>query len=139
MIFNSIGKGLAGTLTLLIFYFVVVSLISGVEFSLNQFFANRYWILALAFGFGVQVGLFSYIKARHRAMMSKKMVVVSGAASGTAMVACCAHYLANVVPLISATGLVTLVSQYQGEFFAIGLAFNLLGIGYLVYKLVKHE
>ena len=47
------------------------------------------------------------------------------------MVSCCAHYLVTLAPVIGATGLVTLVAQYQVELFWAGLAFNAAGIIYI--------
>jgi Cu+-exporting ATPase len=47
------------------------------------------------------------------------------------MISCCTHYLANVVPILGASGLVALVAQYQIELLWIGLAFNAAGIVYV--------
>ena len=59
------------------------------------------------------------------------VVAASGTTSATAMVSCCAHYLVTLAPVIGATGLVTLVAQYQVELFWAGLAFNAAGIIYI--------
>ena len=40
------------------------------------------------------------------------------------MVSCCAHYLANVAPVLGAAGLVAFAAQFQVELFWVGLAFN---------------
>jgi len=53
------------------------------------------------------------------------------------MISCCAHYLANVAPVIGATGLVTFAAQYQVEFFWVGLAFNAAGIAYITAKVLN--
>ncbi len=50
------------------------------------------------------------------------------------MVSCCTHYLANLLPIVGAAGLVTLATQYQVELFWIGLAFNAAGIAYIGTK-----
>ncbi|MBI5438140.1 MAG: hypothetical protein HY936_04205, partial [Nitrosomonadales bacterium] len=47
---------------LLAIYFGVVSLISGMDFALGQFATFWYFIVLLALGFGVQVGLYTYLK-----------------------------------------------------------------------------
>ena len=52
---------LAGALLLGV-YFTVLSLVSGGEFAWNQFASFWYFIVSLALGFGVQVGLFVYLK-----------------------------------------------------------------------------
>lgn len=43
-------------------FFGVVSLVSGWDFTLGQFAEFRYFILALALGFGVQVGLYTSLR-----------------------------------------------------------------------------
>jgi Cu+-exporting ATPase len=50
----------AGALVLLLaIYFGVVSLISGKDFALEQFAKFWYFIVPLALGFGIQVGLYT--------------------------------------------------------------------------------
>lgn len=127
--------GLAGSLALLGVYFSLVTALSGWEFAFSQFLRYWYWIIALAAGFGIQIGLFSYLRSRHRTRVSGKAVAISGSASGVAMVSCCAHYLVNIVPLIGISGLSAFVGQYQIEIFGIGAFANVVGIGYLVLKL----
>ena len=64
MLARPIVKGMVGTIALLAVYFTVVSLISGWGFALDQFTAFWYFIISLAVGFGIQVGLFTYLKER---------------------------------------------------------------------------
>ena len=125
----------AGALALAILlgvYFGLLTLVSDWAFAIEQF--ETYWpyIVALAAGFGIQVGLFAYLRRLvHGAPANAKVVAVSGTASTTAMVSCCAHYLVTLAPIIGATGLVTLVAQYQVELFWVGLVFNAAGIAYI--------
>lgn len=129
--------GSAALLLLLVIYFVVVSLISGTDFALEQFAQFWYFIVLLALGFGIQVGLYTYLKnlvGQHRA--SGKVVAVSGTTSTAAMVSCCAHYLANVVPILGVTGFLAVVAEYQVELFWVGLAFNAAGILYVASKVI---
>ena len=62
-------------------------------------------------------------------------MAASGTTSTAAMISCCAHYLVNVAPVLGAAGLVTIATQYQVEFFWVGLAFNAAGIAYIGNKL----
>lgn len=130
-----------GTLALMLMlaiYFGVVSLISGQNFAIEQFQKFWYFIVALALGFGIQVGLYTYLKnlvGKHA--LSGKVVAASGTTSAAAMVSCCAHYLVNILPILGVTGMLTLVEQYQIELFWLGLAFNFAGILYIVPKVVK--
>jgi Cu+-exporting ATPase len=120
---------------LLAVYFGAVSLVSGWRFTVSQFSEFWYYIVPLAAGFGVQVALFVTLRdlVRHRAGGS--VVAASGTTSTAAMISCCAHYLANVAPVLGATGLVAFAAQYQVEFFWVGLAFNAAGIIYIGSKL----
>ena len=121
---------------LLSMYAVALILVSGGEFLRSQFAQFWYFVLALAAGFGVQVGLYVRLRqvTRHD-NGSGKLVAVSGGTSTAAMISCCAHYAANVLPVLGATGLVALVAQYQTELFWVGLAFSLAGIVYVARKL----
>ena len=121
-------KGLLATLILLAFYFTIVVLVSGWSFAQYQFRQFWYYVVTLAIGFGVQVGLYSYFKTLG------KVLAVSGTTSTAAMVSCCAHYLVNVLPILGAVGIITVISQYQIQLFWIGLAFNFAGIGYMLYQ-----
>lgn len=130
IIFGTIASG-----ALLALYFSALSAISGWRFTKLQFAADWYWIVALAVGFGVQVFLFSYARALHRAAMSGKMLGLTGTTSGAAMLACCTHYLVQFLPFLGVTGLVAFVGHYQTWLFAVGVLSNLIGIAYLTSKL----
>ena len=139
---NNTGKallaGAAATLALLVVYFGSLALISGWEFTLEQFLAYRYFIVALAVGFGIQVGLFVHLKALVRQARNQGVVLAtSGTASTAAMVSCCTHYLANIAPIIGAAGLVTFAAQYQVELFWLGLAFNAAGILFITSRVIQ--
>ncbi len=129
----------AGAMVLLLaIYFGVVSLISGMEFALEQFAQFWYFIVALALGFGIQVGLYTYLKdlvGQHGA--SGKVVAVSGTTSTAAMVSCCAHYLVNILPILGVTGFLAIVAEYQVELFWLGLAFNAAGVIYILSKVIN--
>lgn len=138
MILRSVLKGLVGALVLLGIYFGVVSLISGWSFAVTQFSSFWYYITSLAAGFGIQIGLYSYLKrVIHRQDGSGKALAVSGTTSTAAMLSCCAHYLVNILPIIGITGFVALISQYQIQFFWAGLVSNLAGILYIASRIIK--
>lgn len=129
-------KGIIATLGLLFFYFIIVSAISGTEFFITQFFSFWYYILSLAFGFGIQTGLYFYLKdIIHLGRGAGKILAVSGTTSTISMVSCCAHYLVNILPIIGVSGIIGLVAQYQIQFFRLGLLFNLIGIIYIARKI----
>lgn len=125
------GMGLIAATVLLAVYFGLLTILSGWRFTLDQF--HDYWpfVIALAVGFGIQVGLFVILRRSVRESQSGKVVAVTGATSGAAMVSCCTHYLVNLLPALGVTGLVSFVGQYQTELFWFGIAVNLVGIAYM--------
>ena len=138
IITKSFQLGILAFMLMLAIYFGVVSLISGMSFALEQFTKFWYFIVSLALGFGIQAGLYTYLKnlvGQHGA--SGKVVAVSGTTSTAAMVSCCAHYLTNILPIVGITGILTIVAQYQIELFWLGLAFNAVGILYIVPKVIQ--
>ena len=131
-IFGAARAGLLSLAALLGVYFGLLTLVSGWTFALEQFGTYWHYIVALAAGFGVQVALFVFLRRLvSGSNASKKVMAVSGTASTAAMVSCCTHYLANLLPIIGTAGLVTLASQYQVELFWVGLVFNAAGIAYI--------
>jgi Cu+-exporting ATPase len=127
----------AGSLLLAV-YFIILTLVSGWEFTLDQFAQFWYFIVTLAVGFGVQIAL--YLRLRHvtdHGDGSGKVVAVSGGTSTAAMISCCTHYLVNILPVLGATGVVALVAQFQAELFWVGLAFNAAGVAYVGRKLLQ--
>ncbi|OGA04123.1 MAG: hypothetical protein A3I00_07310 [Betaproteobacteria bacterium RIFCSPLOWO2_02_FULL_64_12] len=137
-VFRPLAAAIAAALALLVLYFGVLTLVSGWEFTVEQFRTYWYFVTALAAGFGVQVGLFLYLRALvHGARSQGVVVATSGTASTAAMISCCTHYLANIAPIIGAAGLVTFAGQYQVELFWVGLAFNAAGIVYIGSKVIQ--
>jgi predicted cobalt transporter CbtA len=69
-------------------------------------------------------------------------MAASGGMSATAMMACCSHYLATVipalgVPFLSATAVAS-IAEYQSYFFLAGVLSCLVGIGLMLRMMEKH-
>ena len=127
--------GAAASGLMLAVYFAALTLVSGWAFTVRQFAQFWFFVVPLAVGFGVQVGLFVYLRGLvGRSKPSGTLVAASGTTSTAAMVSCCAHYLVNVAPVLGATGLVAFAAQFQVELFWIGLLFNAAGIAYAASK-----
>ncbi|MGD9953730.1 MAG: hypothetical protein AB7S87_14230 [Burkholderiales bacterium] len=132
------GFGVGAFGVLLALYFGILALVSGWSFTLEQFTEFWFYIVPLAAGFGLQVALFLKLReVVRRAKQAGAVIAASGTTSTAAMISCCAHYLANVAPVIGATGLVAFVAHFQVELFWVGLAFNAAGIAYVGTKLWK--
>lgn len=136
--------GAIGTAILLGIYFGIISAISGWAFARSQFFDFWYFIITLAIGFGVQIGLYTYLKnvIKEKAASTagaKSALAVSGTTSTIAMISCCAHYLVNLIPIIGIAGAVSIIAQYQTELFWVGIVANLAGIIYISSRIYKFK
>lgn len=137
---KSILIGLAAGAGLLGFYFAVTGWASGLDFAISQFIALWYFLAPLTVGFGFQAGLFAFIKLKQKQCAASGMAA-SGATSGLAMVACCAHRLIDVLPFLGATIAAAYLARYQTYLLALGLVANGAGIIYLlrIKKQLNHH
>ncbi len=137
---KSIIYGIIASGILLGVYFTVLSLVSGWSFAQSQFTSFWYFIVMLAIGFGIQIGLYVYLRNLiHNGQGGGQVLGVTGATSTAAMISCCTHYLANLLPILGVVGVVTFVAQYQTQLFGVGLLFNLGGIFYMANKVFKYK
>ena len=135
---QAVIRGTGAAITMLAVFFLVVTFISGWAFTLSQFVAYWYFIVSLAIGFGIQIGLYSYLKqvVSHDGT-PKTVIAISGTTSTAAMISCCAHYLANILPVLGVTGFISIIGQYQVELFWVGIIFNIGGIAYIGQKIIE--
>jgi hypothetical protein len=56
-----------------------------------------------------------------------------------AMVACCAHHVTDVLPILGLTAAATFLAQYRTAFMLVGLGMTLLGISVMVVILFKER
>lgn len=138
IILKSILHGILASGLLLGIYFAALTLVSGWNFAQNQFSDFWYFIVSLALGFGIQIGLYTHLKGLVKGMHDGgKVLGVTGTTSTAAMISCCTHYLVNLLPILGTVGIVTFVAQYQVELFWVGLLFNLGGIFYISNRIFK--
>lgn len=127
---NSVLYGLLAGLGLLVFYLGVVSIFQGIDFAFMNLRSLWYLIFPLAGGFGMQVGLFFSI--RHAARGLTGSVAGTGAVSGGSMLACCSHFLLNMLPIAGVSGLAVFLVKYQAWFLGVGIVSNVVGISLMV-------
>lgn len=126
---NSILYGLLAGLGLIVFYLGVVSVFQGVEFAFLNLRSLWYLIFPLAIGFGTQIGLFTSIK--HTAQLTGT-VAGTGTISGGSMIACCSHFLLQMIPFVGASGFAIFLVKYQAWFLGIGIVSNIAGISFML-------
>ncbi|MFH1002822.1 MAG: hypothetical protein V1780_01600 [Chloroflexota bacterium] len=133
--------GVGAAVLLLLVYMGIISLAGGPEHALEQTYRLWYWVTALAVGFGVQVGLFSFIRQgmRQRQAAATTSVTASGGVSAGSMAACCAHHLSDMLPLIGLSGLAAFLTSYQTAFIVAGILSNLVGITIMLESIQRHQ
>jgi hypothetical protein len=127
---KSIAAGLGGAAGLVLFYVILLTLLSGSwRHPIDELLDLKYWIGVLVLGFGVQTGLFYHIRKAMR--LKGRGIKAAAAGTGTstaAMVACCAHHLTDVLPVIGLAGVALFLSEYKAAFLALGIVSNAVGI-----------
>ena len=124
---KAVVYGILAGAGLLVLYLLVMGLASG--YTARQLINFKFWIAALVLGFGIQVGLFSYLRNCREETAAGKRTVAAGAGTSTvAMLACCAHHISDVLPFLGLSVLSLTLSKYQAWFLGLGVASNLVGI-----------
>ena len=128
--------GPLAALALLGLYLGLITLAQGWDHAVEQFDSDLWFVLALAAGFGIQVGLFTQLRAVQARMAAGSLGMAASTGTSTAaMLACCAHHLSDVLPILGVSGAAVFLSAYQTPLLWLGLAMNLAGITYLVWQL----
>lgn len=129
--------GLLAAVALAVFYVVVVA---GSSRSLSHLAAQArqdwYFLTLILGGFGLQVALAAELRRRHQLLHGA--AVASGTGSGASvvgMVACCAHHIADLVPLIGATGAAAFLLDYRIPFMVTGIGVNAVGVAVAARRL----
>lgn len=123
--------GQLGALGLLAFYLGVITLAQGWTHALQQLAEDRWFVGAITVGFGAQVGLFSYLRELHTRVTAGGVTVSTGT-SATAMLACCAHHLTDLTPILGLSGAAVFLNAYKTPLLWLGILMNLAGIVYLL-------
>lgn len=122
--------GMGGAIGLFILYFGIVSLSESFGDALYQFGEIWYWVFLLVAGFGTQVGLLVYVRdaAHGKTAGATAGVAASGGVSTLAMIACCAHHVTDVLPILGLSAAAVFLVEYQTPFILFGVFSNLAGI-----------
>jgi hypothetical protein len=135
--------GLLAAAGLLAFYTVVVLAASGSREHLWSLVTEDAWfVAAITTGFGIQIGLFAYLRQAVRAAqgrMSAAMAATGTGGSTMAMVACCAHHLADIMPLAGLTAASLFLSEYKQSLMIVGLVATGIGIAWMCWQIRRHS
>ncbi len=135
---------LLSVMALLGAYIGILTIANSPDHAVKQFVLLWPWFSALTIGFGIQTGLFSYVRRLHKVRhisraASTKAITATGGISVTAMAACCAHHLSDVFLLIGLSGVALFLGDYQKIFLLLGVFSNIVGITLMLHMMQKHE
>jgi hypothetical protein len=139
-----LGTGIAGAVFLTALYFGIVSWAGSPQHAIDRFWEDRWIVIPLILGFGVQMALYIILKKRLFVPVtttgpSGALTGAGGTTSTLAMVACCAHHIADVLPILGLTAAATFLAEYQTAFMLVGLGTTLTGIAVMIYILIRER
>lgn len=139
-----VGAGLVGAVFLTALYFGIVSWAESPRHALDLFWEESWIVIPIILGFGIQVALYTILRKRlfipvMSTGSSGVMTGASGTTSTVAMIACCAHHVTDVLPILGLTAAATFLANYQTAFMLVGLGTTLVGIAVMVFILIKER
>jgi hypothetical protein len=139
-----IGAGVAGAFFLTAIYFGIVSWAESPQHAIDLFWEDRWIVIPIILGFGIQMALYTVLKKRLFVPVSSPgpsgaLTGAGGTTSTLAMVACCAHHVTDVLPILGLTAAATFLAEYQTAFMLVGLGTTIIGIAIMLYILVRER
>src|SRR3990172_6045871 len=139
-----VGFGLLGALFPTAVYFGIVSWAESPQHAIDLFWQDRWIVIPLILGFGIQVALYVILKKGLFLPVgsmgaSGAMTGAGGATSTMAMVACCAHHVTDVLPILGLTAAATFLAEYRTLFMLVGLGTTILGIVVMLFILFRER
>lgn len=133
---RSMRIGVLASAGWIVVYALTVSLLAGPSHLLDQVRRDGWLLGLLAAGFAVQVALLIELRRRRRgAARTTGPAIVGTGVSTLGMVACCAHHVADLLPLVGAAGVATVVTTAQRPLMLVGLAITVAAIAILARSL----
>jgi hypothetical protein len=135
---------LLGSALIASFYLGILTWLQSWDYASSQFIRDRWYVIPIILGFGVQAALYSVLRFRLFIPITSmhgtgNVMGASGGTSATAMVACCIHHVADVLPILGLSAAASFLTRYQRPFMLIGLAMNLIGIGIMLFVLYRER
>ncbi len=125
--------GFGASILLLALYFSLMTLLNDFEVALSQFIQLWPWMSLLIIGFGLQIGLFTYLHQQKKMSAQERTSAAAASGASTAsMLACCAHHITDVAPLLGISALTFFLAKYQITFLIIGIFSNIFGTVFML-------
>lgn len=131
--------GSLAAVALIALYLGLVSLAQGWQYATGLLWRDGWLAGAIALSFGLQVGL--YVQMRRLSNLHHRgrcgaMTATGTGTSSAAMLACCAHHLTDILPILGLSAASVFLNRYRIPFALFGLGVNLAGIG-LMLRLIR--
>lgn len=137
------GAGLLGMIALMVVYVGIVSLAESPARAAELFWEDKAFVIPIMLGFGTQVGLYTLLKKGFYLPTpiphAGTTTATSGGISTMAMVACCAHRVADVLPLVGLSAAATFLANWKVPFLIVGLISNVAGIAVMLRVIYKER
>jgi hypothetical protein len=126
------------------FYLGILTWAQGWDYAASQFVRDRWYVLPIIIGFGIQSALYAILRFRLFVPVTSthhtgKVMGASGGASATAMIACCLHHVTDVLPILGLSAAASYLARYQRPFMLVGLAMNVIGIAAMLFVLYRER
>ena len=128
------AAGLLAATVLVGLYLALVTWGQTFEHAVQLLGDEWYLVGPIAAGFGLQIGLFVRVRqlARRRSAAPTALAASGTGASTAGMLACCAHHVSDVVPLLGLSGATVFLNDYRVPFMVAGLAVNAVGVAVML-------
>jgi hypothetical protein len=135
-----IAAALSAAVLLVVLYVGLVTWAQGFAHARELLWSDRYFVAAIASGFGLQMGLFVYLRrlVSLRARRSAGAATAAGTGTSTAaMLACCAHHVTDALPVLGLSGAAIFLNDYRLPFMGLGIAVNAIGVVLMVRLVIR--
>lgn len=133
---RSLAAGAVGAGALLLVYLAIITIAQGLDHAIEQLVADAIFVGLIALGFGTQIALFVELRAVDRHHRASAAVTAAGTGtSAAAMLACCAHHLVDLLPLVGLSAAAVFLNAYKTPLFMVGIAMNVVGIVVIARRL----
>jgi hypothetical protein len=116
-------------------YLGLVTWAQGFGHATDLLWGDRYFVAAIASGFGLQAGLFVHVRRllSLRARGSASAGTAAGTSTSTAaMLACCAHHVTDALPVLGLSGVAIFLGDYRVPLIGLGIAVNAAAVLFML-------
>ena len=142
-VLRAIVAAVAGAAGLIALYLLSVGLGSrSWAHALTLLLTDRYYVAAVVAGFGIQIGLFTYVRMLHREHGLRSSTAVAATGTGTStvsMIACCLHHVSEILPVVGLSGAAVFLSNYKVPLILVGVVTNGIGIAFMTRTILHHR